>query len=72
MWHADATHNTLITTGNGGSEPTTAEVTLFYNGGTGRYKMVKLLSPGEPCGWMWGNSFGIKFPIPKGRLCHLM
>jgi hypothetical protein len=48
MWHVDAMHNTLITTGNGGSEPTTAEITLFYNGGKGTYKVKKSLSPGQP------------------------
>lgn len=47
MWHVDATHNTFITTGNGGSEATTAEVTLFYNGGTSRYRTEKMLSPGQ-------------------------
>jgi hypothetical protein len=47
MWHVDATHNTFITTGNGGSEDTTAEVTLFYNGGKGRYRMEKMLAPGQ-------------------------
>ncbi len=47
MWHVDATHNTFITTGNAGSESTTAEVTLFYNGGKSRYRMEKMLSPGQ-------------------------
>ena len=47
MWHVDATQNTLITTGNGGSEETTAEVTLFYNGGKSRYRMEKMLAPGQ-------------------------
>lgn len=47
MWHVDPTHDTLITTGNGGKEPTTAEVTLFYNGGVGRYRMEKMLTPGQ-------------------------
>jgi hypothetical protein len=47
MWHVDPTHNTFITTGNGGAEATTAEVTLFYNGGTSRYRMEKMLSPGQ-------------------------
>jgi hypothetical protein len=44
----DASHNTLVTTGNGSLEPTTAEVTLFYNGGEGKYRLKKLLAPGEP------------------------
>jgi len=47
MWHVDGTHNTLITTGNGGSEPTTAQVTLFYNDGQGKYRIEKPLSPGQ-------------------------
>jgi hypothetical protein len=47
MWHVDPTHNTFITTGNGGAEATTAEVTLFYNGGTSKYRMEKMLSPGQ-------------------------
>jgi len=47
MWHVDATHGTLITTGNGGSEATKAQVTLFYNGGQGRYRLEKLLAPGQ-------------------------
>ena len=47
MWHVDPTHNTLITTGNAGSESTTAEVTLFYNGGKSRYRLEKMLPPGQ-------------------------
>jgi hypothetical protein len=47
MWHVDPTHNTLIMTGNGGSEPTTAEVTLFYNGGKSKYRMEKMLASGQ-------------------------
>jgi hypothetical protein len=47
MWHVDSTHNTLITTGNGGSETTTAQVTLFYNGGKSRYRLEKLFAPGQ-------------------------
>ena len=47
MWHADAAHNTLITTGNGGTEKTRAQATLYYNGGTGEYRVEKPLSPGQ-------------------------
>ncbi len=47
MWHVDPTHNTFITTGNGGLEATTAEITLFYNGGASRYRMEKNLPPGQ-------------------------
>jgi len=50
MWHVDPTHNTFITTGNAGPESTAAEVTLFYNGGKGKYRLKKMLSPGQQ---MW-------------------
>jgi len=58
MWHVDSTHNTLITTGNAGTEPTTAEVTLFYNGGKRRYRLQKMLPPGQQ---LW---------LDVGRLIH--
>ena len=47
MWHVDDTHNTLITVGNGGDEPTRRQVTLFYNGGQSKYRVEKLLPPGQ-------------------------
>jgi len=47
MWHVDATHNTFITTGNAGSTSTAAEATLFYNGGKSKYRVEKMLSPGQ-------------------------
>ncbi|HKW17787.1 MAG TPA: hypothetical protein VJO35_09790 [Terriglobales bacterium] len=52
MWHVDTTYNTIITTGNGGSEPTAAEVTLFYNGGKDTYRVEKMLAPGQQ---LWLN-----------------
>jgi hypothetical protein len=52
MWHVDGTHNTLITTGNGGTEPTRAQVTLFYNAGQGKYRVEQSLAPG---GQIWLN-----------------
>jgi hypothetical protein len=47
MWHVDSTHNTFITTGNVGPESTTAEVALFYNGGKDKYRLEKMLPPGQ-------------------------
>jgi len=47
MWHVDSTHNSLITTGNGGSETTKAQVSLFYNGGKSQYRLEKVLAPGQ-------------------------
>ncbi len=47
MWHVDCRRNSLIVTGNGGTEPTRAAITLFYNKGKGSYTIEKLLEPGE-------------------------
>lgn len=55
MWHVDPTHNTFITTGEGGADPTTAEITLFYNGGKGRYRMKNACCPASRCGSTWGG-----------------
>jgi hypothetical protein len=37
----------VIGAGNGGAEATTAEVTLFYNGGKSTYRTETMLSPGQ-------------------------
>ncbi len=58
MWHVDSTHNTFITTGNGGSDSTIAEATLFYNGGKDKYRVEKKLAPGQQ---LW---------IDVGQLIH--
>ena len=47
MWHVDSTHDSLITTGNGGSETTKAQVSLFYDGGKSHYRLEKILAPGQ-------------------------
>jgi hypothetical protein len=67
MWHVDGTHNTLIATGNGGSESTTAEVTLFYNGGKDQYRMQKLLSPGQQLWLDVGHLVHDQVPDAEGR-----
>ena len=70
MWHVDPTHNTFITTGNGGTEATTAEVTLFYNGGTSKYRMEKMLSPGQQL-WLDADIWcTIRFQIPMATPCR--
>jgi hypothetical protein len=50
MWEYDAQHNSLITVGNGGLQPTRAGLTLFYNQGTQRYDLEQALEPDEQ---MW-------------------
>jgi len=67
MWHVDASHNTLITTGNGGSEPTAAEVTLFYNEGKSKYRIEKSLSPGQQLWLNLGELIRNQVPDSDGR-----
>jgi hypothetical protein len=50
MWEYDAQHNSLITAGNGGTKPTQAGLTIFYNQGTQRYDLEQTLQPDEQ---MW-------------------
>jgi len=50
MWEYDAHHNSLMTVGNGGTKPTRAALTLFYNQGTERYDLEQSLQPDEQ---MW-------------------
>jgi hypothetical protein len=47
MWHVEPARDSLITAGNGGSEPTHAALTLFYNNGKRSYSIEKLLEPDE-------------------------
>jgi hypothetical protein len=50
MWEYDALHNSLMTAGNGGTKPTRAALTLFYNHGTEKYDLEQTLQPDEQ---MW-------------------
>lgn len=67
MWHVDPTHNTLITTGNAGSESTAAEVTLFYNGGKSKYRMEKMLAPSQQLWLDVGHLVHDQVPDSDGR-----
>jgi hypothetical protein len=50
MWEYDPQHDSLITAGNGGTKPTQAAFTIFYNQGTQRYDLEQTLQPDEQ---MW-------------------
>src|SRR5437660_3636605 len=50
MWEFDAYHNSIITAGNGGTKPTQAAFTIFYNQGRQRYDLEQTLQPDEQ---MW-------------------
>jgi hypothetical protein len=51
QWQYDPYHNSMITAGNGGTKPTQAAFTIFYNQGTQRYDLVQTLQPGDQM-WM--------------------
>jgi hypothetical protein len=68
MWHVDAQHNTLITTGNAGTKDASVAVTLFY-GDKGIYELPeKTLAPGEQTWLEVGNLIRNQIPDKKGRL----
>jgi hypothetical protein len=50
MWEYDPYHSSVITAGNGGTKPTEAAFTIFYNQGTRRYDVEQTLQPDEQ---MW-------------------
>jgi len=50
MWEFDPYHNSIIAAGNGGTEPTQAAFTIFYNQGTQKYELEQTLLPDEQ---MW-------------------
>ena len=43
MWEYDPYHSSIITAGNGGTKPTQAAFTIFYNQGTQRYDLEQTL-----------------------------
>src|SRR6266478_6056747 len=47
MWEYDPYHSSIITAGNGGTKPTQAAFTIFYNQGTQRYDLEQTLQPDE-------------------------
>lgn len=51
QWQYDAEHDSIITVGNGGTKPTHAAFTIFYNEGTQKYELEQTLQPGEQM-WM--------------------
>src|SRR5260370_2388539 len=48
MWEYDPYHNSIITAGNGGTKPTKAAFTIFYNQGAEKYKLAQTLQPYHP------------------------
>jgi hypothetical protein len=51
QWEYDPQHDSIITAGNGGTKPTQAAFTIFYNQGAQKYELDQTLQPGEQM-WM--------------------
>jgi len=67
MWHVDGTHNSLVTAGNGGTGPTHAAITLFYNKGKSSYTIEKQLEPGQQIWANLGNIIRGQIPDKNGK-----
>lgn len=66
-WEYDPYHSSIITAGNGGTQPTQAGFTIFYNQGTERYELEQTLQPDEQ---MWidvGKLIREHVPDKNGR-----
>jgi hypothetical protein len=64
----DPYHNSIITAGNGGTKPTQAAFTIFYNQGTQKYELEQTLQPDEQ---MWidvGRLISEHVPDKNGNL----
>ena len=68
MWEFDPLHDSIITAGNGGTNPTQAAFTIFYNEGTQKYELDQTLQPDEQ---MWvdiGKLIRESVPDKNGRI----
>jgi hypothetical protein len=68
MWEFDPYHDSIITAGNGGTQPTQVAFTIFYNQGTQRYELEQTLQPDEQ---MWidvGKLIQLAIPDKNGNV----
>jgi len=67
MWEYDPYHGSIFTAGNGGTKPTRAAFTIFYNQGEEKYELEQTLQPDEQ---MWidiGKLIREHVPDKKGK-----
>ncbi len=67
QWQYDPQHDSIITAGNGGSQPTLAAFTIFYNQGTQKYQLEQTLQPGEQMWMDIGKLIRESFPDKNGK-----
>lgn len=67
LWQYDVQHDSIITAGNGGTKPTKAAFTIFYNQGKDKYELEQTLQPDEQ---MWidvGRLIRERVPDKNGK-----
>jgi len=47
LWQVDPTHTTISTIGNGGAQPVTVTLNIFYDHGTKQYSVEKTIQPDD-------------------------
>jgi hypothetical protein len=67
MWEFDPYHSSIITAGNGGTKPTQAAFTIFYNQGTQKYQLEQTLQPDEQMWMDIGKLIREKVPDKNGK-----
>jgi hypothetical protein len=68
MWEYDVQHDSIITVGDGGTKPTRAALTIFYNGGNEKYELEQTLQPDAQ---MWihiGKLIREQLPDKNGKV----
>jgi|GEM_PF-1809314 len=66
-WEFDAYHSSIITAGNGGTKPTRAAFTIFYNQGSEKYQLEQTLQPDEQMWFDIGKLISQAVPDKNGK-----
>jgi hypothetical protein len=66
-WEVDSAHDSLVTIGNGGSQPTRAGLTILYNHGSGQYRIEQALAPDEQVLVDFGKLIRSQIPDKDGH-----
>ncbi len=66
-WEVDGMHNSLVTVGNGGNKAQRAQLTIFYNQGSGQYQVEQTLGPDEQMAFDFGKLIRNQIPDKSGH-----
>jgi hypothetical protein len=65
-FQVDATHNSVIALGNGGTKPADAVITFHYNHGQSHYEVAQTIAPGDQLWINLGDRIRNQVPDAKG------